>query len=51
MATLLKILPGTGRWREATEGSRLSTDAAFAGAVGPLRPLEGAPPRAGENLR
>ena len=41
MGTRSKILPGTGRWREATEGSRLSTDAAFAGRWDPSAPSRG----------
>ena len=43
MGTRSKILPALrqtqeGRWREATDGSRLSTDAAFAGRWDPSVP-------------
>ena len=44
-----EILPSTGRWREATEGSRLSIDAAFDERWNPSAPSRGDLPVPGRN--
>jgi crotonobetainyl-CoA:carnitine CoA-transferase CaiB-like acyl-CoA transferase len=44
-----KILPGTGRWREATEGSHLRDSALLAETWDPST-ASGPPPRSGEDL-
>ncbi len=45
-----EILPGTGRWREATEGSQLSANCAPSLAWGPSTGSADPPPRSGEDF-